>query len=146
MPPAAHARHPFPAARLKAVGGSGLDITPGIRHPGTGHGAGRRTGSTPVASNAGPWPPALWLRPKFRGNPTPPRPIDCFGYGHVVGPWPPRRSDRRRLDVADGPLPGGGRRGRGGSVAQWALLAVDGVGEQLTEGLPFPEGTQVHGQ
>ena len=27
---------------------------PSIRHPGTGHGAGRRTGSTPVASNAGP--------------------------------------------------------------------------------------------
>ena len=25
-----------------------------IGHPGTGHGAGRRTGSTPVASNAGP--------------------------------------------------------------------------------------------
>ena len=32
----------------------GLDSPPRIRHPGTGHGAGRRTGSTPVASNAGP--------------------------------------------------------------------------------------------
>jgi len=33
---------------------SRLDNPRGIRHPGTGHGAGRRTGSTPVASNAGP--------------------------------------------------------------------------------------------
>jgi hypothetical protein len=31
-----------------------LDNPPGIRHPGTGHGAGRRTGSTLVATNAGP--------------------------------------------------------------------------------------------
>jgi len=32
----------------------GLDTRRILRHPGTGHGAGRRTGSTPVASNAGP--------------------------------------------------------------------------------------------
>ena len=44
------ARHLFPAAAR----GSRLDIPPVIGHPGTGHGAGRRTGSTPVASNAGP--------------------------------------------------------------------------------------------
>ena len=31
-----------------------LDSPAITRHPGTGHGAGRRTGSTPVASNAGP--------------------------------------------------------------------------------------------
>jgi hypothetical protein len=31
-----------------------LDNPPGIGHPGTGHGAGRRTGSTPDAANPGP--------------------------------------------------------------------------------------------
>jgi hypothetical protein len=31
-----------------------LDSATVTGHPGTGHGAGRRTGSTPVASNAGP--------------------------------------------------------------------------------------------
>ena len=40
-PPPAH-RKPAPRPRL--------DNPPGTRHPGTGHGAGRRTGSTPVAA------------------------------------------------------------------------------------------------
>lgn len=43
------ARHPFTAAAR-----SKLDSPATIGHLGTGHGAGRRTGSTPVASNAGP--------------------------------------------------------------------------------------------
>jgi hypothetical protein len=57
----------------------GLDSPPRIRHPGTGHGAGRRTGSTPVASNAGPVTTRSYPGPQFRGNPTPPRPSDCLG-------------------------------------------------------------------
>jgi len=58
---------------------TGLDSPPRIRHPGTGHGAGRRTGSTPVASNAGPVTTRSYPGPQFRGNPTPPRPSDCLG-------------------------------------------------------------------
>ena len=57
------ARHDHPPARPAATGSprapanpasSRLDNPAAIGHPGTGHGAGRRTGSTPVAANAGP--------------------------------------------------------------------------------------------
>jgi len=46
-------RHRFTAAPAQPQR-SRLDNPPAIGHPGTGHGAGRRTGSTPVAANAGP--------------------------------------------------------------------------------------------
>jgi hypothetical protein len=41
------------SATLTSMYGQAMGLPPG-GHPGTGHGAGRRTGSTPVASNAGP--------------------------------------------------------------------------------------------
>ena len=44
------ARRPFSAV----AHGPPPDSPAAIGHPGTGHGAGRRTGSTPVAANAGP--------------------------------------------------------------------------------------------
>lgn len=57
-----------------------------IGHPGTSHGTGRRTSSTPVTSNAGPWPPTPAQPPKFRGNPAPPDPLTILvGLAATVG-------------------------------------------------------------
>ena len=55
------------------------DNPPGIRHPGTGHGASAHGQHTcrrkrrPVTTRTAP-------PPQFRGNPTPPRPINCLAH------------------------------------------------------------------
>ena len=67
MPP----RPPAPATRS-------LKTPRRTPHPAPGHGAGSRPGSTPAASNPSPRLPASAPQPKFRGNPTPPRPPDCL--------------------------------------------------------------------
>src|SRR6185437_8001057 len=47
---------------------SRLDTSHALRHPGTGHGAGRRTGSTPTAEHAGPRPPRPAAATRFEGT------------------------------------------------------------------------------